>query len=131
MSYEPIRAASIAIMLVLAVLVPAQDLPPVDDAPELALISGEVVEIDVEGGLIIVHVVAVEDQDVEHFDLDVLIDEETLFENESDWEVETVLDLEGTFVDIEGFMDGDVFIADIVWVVEGPLEDEPVAVAGS
>jgi hypothetical protein len=107
----------------------AQDVPPEDDGLELTLITGEVVEVDEEAGVVVVHVVAVEDQEVEHFDLEVWIDEETVFENESDWQVESAIDLEGTLVDVEGFTDGDLFIADYLWVVEGPVaaeEDPPV-----
>lgn len=111
-------------LLVFPVLV-AQDLPPAEEAPELVLITGEVVEVDVETGVIVVHVEAVEDQEVDHFDLEVWYDEDTLFENESDWKVESVRDLEGTLVDVEGFMDvDDLFIADVIWVIEGPVEDE-------
>jgi len=102
----------------------ARDAPSDDESVELTLITGEIVEVDEEAGVIVVHVEAVEDQEVEHFDLEVWIDEKTVFENESDWEVDSATDLEGTLVDVEGFTDGDLFIADYVWVVEGPVEDE-------
>jgi len=102
----------------------AQEPPGDDDAIETTLVTGEVVEVDVEAGVIVVHVEAIEDHEVEHFDLDVWIDEETVLENESDWKVEGPGDLEGTLVDVEGFMDGDLFVADYVWIVEGPVEDE-------
>jgi len=103
----------------------AQDLPEEDTGVETTLVTGEVVEVDVEAGVIVIHVEAIDDQEVEHFDLEVWIDEETVLENESEWEVEKPADLEGTLVDVEGFMDGDLFVADYVWIVEGPVEEEP------
>jgi hypothetical protein len=125
MSRTTAGLAAAIFALVAFPIVVAQDLPPADEGPELVLITGEVVEVDVETGVIVIHVEAVEDQEVEHFDLEVWFDEETLFENESGWKIESVRDLEGTLVDVEGFMDvDDVFIADVIWVIEGPVDDE-------
>lgn len=126
------RCLSVALIALSAVAVPfhAQDLPLPDEAAELSLITGEVIEVDEEAGVIVVHVEAVDDLEVEHFDLEVWIDEETVLENESDWTIESPHDLEGTLVDVEGFLDGDMFVADIVWVVEGPVtEESPVETA--
>lgn len=111
-------------LVVVATCLTGQLPPPAEDVPELRIVTGEVVEVDVENGVIVVHVEAVDELEAEHFDLEVWIDEETLFENESDWTIRSASDLLGTLVDVEGFLDTDAFVADVIRLIEGPVEDE-------